>query len=171
MIILEAAREVFAHKTYRFVGLVIFLIMFGLLILLPVGRFDAAAFYYQFINLDPLSIASFAFFSSLAALLFSMEIYLIGKRHGSSKKGGVRGFLAFLFSFVSGIFGSGICPICVLVLLNLFGLPVIYVSVLLDYRLPILIGSIAIVLTLLYFTSKTIVAHPEDCIICEKKGL
>ncbi|MEK9178150.1 MAG: hypothetical protein AAB801_00040, partial [Patescibacteria group bacterium] len=143
------------------------IILFVVFILLPTGRVSFNAFYYQLVGLDGLSIASFAGFSMLAGILISAQVYLIWQAHQSRKKRAGFGIFSLFFSFIAGVFGSGVCAICLAVLLGFLGIPLIILTFLLDHQLEFLALASFIVVTQLYFSSRAIIAHKTGCRVCK----
>ena len=166
-IIIKALQELFSHKKHQAISLLSAIILFTGFILLPTGRLSLNAFYYQFVGLDGLSIASFASFSLLAGILISAQVYLIRQAHQSRKKRAGFGIFSLFFSFIAGVFGSGVCAICLAVLLGFLGIPLIILTFLLDHQLEFLVFASFIVIAQLYFSSRAIIAHKTGCQVCK----
>ena len=161
--ILRALGIIFVRPRYIFIAITAASIMFTLLILLPVGRFELSAFYYQFTGLDRTSLISFSLFSILVGVLIAMNSYAF---HISRKNAVGVGIVASIISFFAGIFGSAVCAVCFAVLFGFLGVPLAALSFILAYRLQALAISSIIALTSLYFSSKAIVAHESGCNVC-----
>jgi len=157
---------VFSRPKYILISCATSTLMFGLLTLLPVGRFDPQAFFYQLTGLDAISLASFGFFSLLVGVLIAMQVHLF---HVSRQKATGMGIVSLLTSFLAGIFGSAVCAVCLAVIFSLVGIPVAVLSFLLTYRLEALGVSSVIALTSFYLSSKAIVVHREGCNVCQVK--
>ena len=161
--ILRALGIIFIRPRYVVIAITAAIIMFTLLILLPVGRFELNAFYYQFMGLDWTSRISFGFFSALVGVLIAMNSYVF---HISRKNAAGMGVVSSVVSFFAGIFGSAICAVCLAVLFALLGVPIAALSFILAYRLQALAISSLIAITSLYLSSKAIVAHESGCNVC-----
>lgn len=169
--ILKALRIIFIRPRYAVIGIVSAVIMFTLFILLPVGRFELNAFYYQLTGLDWTSRISFGLFSILFGVLIAMNSYLF---HISRKNAVSIGFVSSVVSFFSGIFGSAVCGVCLAIIFAFLGVPIAVISFILAYQFHALIISSIIVLLSLYFSSKVIAAHENGCDVCRvipKKSL
>lgn len=164
--ILKALRIIFVRPRYIVTAITAAIILFSLLILLPVGRFELSAFYYQFIGLDWTSRVSFGLFSTLVGVLIAMNSYVF---HISRKNAVGVGFISSVVSFFAGIFGSAVCAVCFAVIFGLLGVPIAALSFILTYRLYALGISSLIALMSLYFSSKAIVAHESGCNVCRVK--
>jgi len=158
--ILRALGIIFVRPRYIVIATAATIIMFTLLILLPVGRFELSAFYYQLTGLDWTSRISFGLFSILVGVLIAMNFYVF---HISRKNAVGMGFISSVVSFFAGIFGSAVCAVCFAVLFGLLGIPIATLSFI---RLQALAISSIIALTSLYFSSKAIVAHESGCSVC-----
>ena len=161
--ILRALGIIFIRPRYVVTGIATAIIMFTLLILLPVGRFELNAFYYQLTGLDWTSRISFGLFSILVGVLIAMNSYVF---HISRKNAVGMGVVSSVVSFFAGIFGSAVCVVCLAVLFGLLGIPIAALSFILAYRLHALAISSIIALTSLYLSSKAIVAHESGCNVC-----
>ena len=161
--ILRALGIIFVRPRYVLIATMVAIIMFTLLLLLPVGRFELSAFYYQLMGLDWTSRISFGIFSILVGVLIAMNSYVF---HISRKNAVGMGFTSSVVSFFAGIFGSAVCAVCFAVLFGLLGIPIAALSFILAYRLQALAISSIIALTSLYLSSKAIVAHESGCNVC-----
>jgi len=161
--ILMALGIIFVRPRYILIAITAAIIMFTLLILLPVGRFELNAFYYQLTGLDWTSRISFGLFSILVGVLIAMNSYVF---HISRKNAVGVGFISSVVSFFASIFGSAVCAVCFAVLFGLLGIPIAALSFVITYRLHALAISSLIALTSLYFSSKAIVAHESGCKVC-----
>lgn len=161
--ILKALRIIFARARYIVIAIAIAIIMFTLLILLPVGRFEFGAFYYQLIGLNWTSRISFGLFSLLVGVLIAANSYVF---HISRKNAVGTGVVSSIAGFFAGILGSATCAVCFAVLFGLLGIPIAGLSFILAYRLHALAVSSVIALTSLYFSSKAIVGHESGCNVC-----
>ena len=161
--IFRALRIIFVRPRYIITSIAAAIIMFTLLILLPVGRFELSAFYYQLISLDWTSRVSFGLFSMLVGLLIAMNSYVF---HISRKNAVGTGVISTVVSFFAGIFGSAVCAVCLAVLFAFLGVPIAALSFILAYRLHALAISSIIALTSLYLSSKAIVKHESGCNVC-----
>lgn len=165
-VILSAIRLVLSKKTYLILAIAAALLMFAVLILLPVGRISAKAFYYQLTSLDAVSIAVMVLFSIVLGASFSMNIYLFRKTHESKKKVGLGGFLSLFSSFFAGIFGSAVCVACLSILVGFLGLPVLTFLIARRQELFVLWALLAV--GSLYLSSKAVVGH-QGCEVCKLK--
>ncbi len=161
--ILRALRIIFVRPRCIAIAITAAMIMFTLLLLLPVGRFELNAFYYQLLGLDWVSRISFGLFSILIGVLISMNSYVF---HISRKNAVGRGAVSSVVSFFAGIFGSAVCAVCLAVLFGILGVPIAALSFILAYRLHALAISSLIAITSLYLSSKAIVAHESGCKVC-----
>ncbi len=161
--ILKALRIIFARPRYVIIVIAATSIIFTLLILLPVGRFELNAFYYQVTGLDWTSRISFGFFSALVGILIAMNAYVF---HISRKNAVGVGIVSSIVSFFAGIFGSAVCAVCLAVLFAFLGVPIAALSFILAYRLQALAISSIIALASLYLSSKAIVGHENGCNVC-----
>src|SRR3989344_5344806 len=130
-VILGALRIVFVRPRYIVIGSATAIVMFTLLILLPVGRLELSAFYYQLIGIDWVSRISFGFFSVLAGVLIAMNSYVF---HISRKNAVGVGIVSSVASFFAGIFGSPLCAVCLALLFALIGVPAATLSFFLAYQ-------------------------------------
>ena len=165
--ILRALGIIFVRPRYILIAIAAAIIMFTLLILLPVGRFEFSAFYYQLTGFDWTSRISFGLFSILVGVLIAMNSYVF---HISRKNAAGMGIVSTVVSFFAGIFGSAVCAVCLAVLFAFLGVPVAALSFILAYRLQALAISSLIALTSLYLSSKAIVAHESGCNVCRVGG-
>ncbi len=163
IIILRALGIIFVRPRYVIIFIATAIIMFTLLILLPVGRFDINAFYYQLTGLDWTSRISFGLFSILTGVLIAMNSYLF---HISRKNAVGIGVVSSVVSFFAGIFGSAVCAVCLAVLFGILGVPIVGLSFILAHRLQALAISSLIALTSLYLSSRAIAAHENGCNVC-----
>ena len=161
--ILKAFEIIFIRPRYIVIAITAAIIMFTLLTLLPVGRFELSAFYYQLTGLDWTSRISFGLFSILVGVLIAMNSYVF---HISRKNAVGTGVVSSVISFFAGIFGSAVCAVCLAVLFSLLGVPIAALSFILAYRLQALAISSLIALTSLYLSSKAIVGHENGCNVC-----
>src|SRR3989338_8611221 len=99
--ILKALKIIFVRQRYILIAITAASIMFTLLILLPVGRFELSAFYYQLTGLDWTSRISFGLFSILVGVLIAMNCYVF---HISRKNAVGVGFISSVVSFFASIF-------------------------------------------------------------------
>lgn len=162
-VIVRALGIIFARPRYIVIAIATALIAFAVLILLPVGRFELSAFYYQLVGLDWTSRISFGLFSALLGVLIAMNSYLF---HILRMKAVGMGLVSSVASFFSGIFGSAVCAVCLAVLFALLGVPAATLSFILAYQFHALVISSLIALTALYLSSKAIVAHKSGCSVC-----
>jgi hypothetical protein len=160
---LRALIIIFVRPRYIVTAIAAAFVMFTLLILLPVGRFEFSAFYYQVTGLDWISLISFGLFSILVGVLIAMNSYVF---HISRKRSVGVGFISSVVSFFAGIFGSAVCAVCFAVIFGLLGVPIAALSFILTYRLYALGISSLIALLSLYFSSKAIVGHESGCNVC-----
>ena len=165
-IIFTALKKVFSQKSYIIISVLAAFAMFTILILLPVGRFNTKAFYYQITGLDSISLFVIGFFSFILGILISMNIYLIKKTHESKKKllGSWTGMLSIFSSFIAGMFGSAVCVACLSILFNFLGVGTI--TFLITYRTQFFVLSAIIAVFSLYSASKGVIAH-EECKVCK----
>jgi len=165
-IIVKALKKVFSEKKYILLSLFFAAFMFSILILLPVGRFNYKAFYYQVTGLDGASLFIMVLFSIILGILISMQVYLIKKTHESKKKLFGKGIISGFFSFFAGIFGSAVCVACLSILLGFLGIGAI--TFLITYRTHLFVLSALIALFSLYSASRGVIAH-EECKVCKIK--
>ncbi len=162
--IFTAIKKVFSEKIYILVSLLFAAFMFSVLVLLPVGRFNYKAFYYQVTGLDGASLFIMGLFSIILGILISMQIYLIKKTHESKKKLFGKGIISGFFSFFAGIFGSAVCVACLSILFGFLGIGTI--TFLITYRTHFFVLSAVIALFSLYSASRGVIAH-ETCDVCK----
>ena len=153
----RALQTVFKEKKYLVGSLFAALTMFTFFTLLPVGRFNERAFYYQITSLDSGSIIIMVIFSLIFGTVVSMNIYLFRIVHESKKTTAGRSVFSIFASAIAGMFGSAVCPACVALLFGFLGLPT--VTLLLSYRTELFIVSTTIALVSLYLTSRAITKH------------
>ncbi|MBI4399811.1 hypothetical protein HY570_03600 [Candidatus Micrarchaeota archaeon] len=164
--ILHAFQKVYSEKKYLLLTLFAAIGMFLVLTLLPVGRFNEKALYYQITGLDILSLISMGSFSIVFGILISMQIYLLLKIHETKKMAGTAGtgLISLFSSFIAGMFGSVVCLACLSTLFSFLGLGTITFLVLHRNEFFILSGLIA--LLSVYMAAKGIEAH-EKCDVCK----
>ena len=159
----KALKEVFSHVLYLIGAILFSFLIFTIVILIPVGRYSFAALYYQATGLDSNSLYTISFFSILAGILFSMNLYLLKKTHEDKGKATGGSIISILSSFIAGIFGSSVCIACVTIVAGFLGIPV--TTALISYRRELFLVSALISLVSIYFVSKAIAEHGK-CKIC-----
>ncbi len=164
----HALQTVFRQKTYLLGAAITAGLMFTTLILLPVGRLSAPAFYYQITSLDMFSVFTITFFSLTLGTLLAMNVHLILRKIETHKRIG-NSFLSIIASFFAGIFGSSVCVACLTLLLGFLGLPTI--TFLIVYKKSFFYLTAAIALIQLYLTSRAIITSPacKTCMIHREK--
>lgn len=165
-IIIYALGKLFSHTEYKVISLLLSVGMFGVLVILPVGRLDLEAFYYELVGLDLISLSSFSLFFLLSGTLVPMRIYLMRKLHESKKKATGLGIVSVLSPSIAGIFGNAVCPVCLAVIIGSLGVPAMTLTLLLEHRTEIFLLAAAVAGVSLYFSSKAIMTHKYDCEVC-----
>ncbi|MEK6982197.1 MAG: hypothetical protein AABX38_04670 [Candidatus Micrarchaeota archaeon] len=160
----QALQEVFSNLRYQVITTLLTFLIFTFVVLLPVGRFNERALYYQLISLDKLALLSMFFFSVVFAVSFSMNIYLFTKKHLSKKKTFVSGLFSLLSAFGATIFGSSACLACLSLLIGFVGLP--FISSILIYQKQLFVISAIVSLISVYLTSKAIIEE-KTCKVCK----
>lgn len=164
-IINQALQKVFFSKCYLLISFFAALVMFTILTLLPVGKFNERTFYYQVTSLDTISLFVMVLFSCMFGILLSMNLHLFKLTHESKKQTLGHSFISIFSSFIAGMFGSAVCPACVALIFGFLGLPTM--AFLLSYQKEFFILSSFISFYSIYLSAKAINSHNmcKKCIL------
>ena len=160
MVFFRAFRQVFQEKKYLVGFLLIFTLLLGILIYLPENSTNN-----QYVS-GTVSLQDFILFT-LLAFLTSISIvfnsYLITKS-GFLKSGFVlatQGGAGLISSIFASLFATATCAACATFLFGILGVSGVFF--LLDYRIPITLGAILILLISIHFTSQKVLGNCKIC--------
>lgn len=164
----ESIKEVFKKKSYFIIFGVFSLILLFLYVFVPIYITPGNDLYF-FIQITPWwGFLILICLSLLMGLLISMQIYIYRNLKKISIKESGSGILAWVSSFISGLFTSATCASCVSVLFAFLGVSGIFF--LLKYRWYISALGFVLVLISIDFSAKRIKNHCDSCKIKVKKS-
>lgn len=154
--IFSAVRMVFHDKNYLFWLLLLSAAFSWLLIYIPVKNIPGNDFAFQLSIMTRQDKLLLGLVSVLTALSLTMNFYLFKSR--SSTTLGTGGLIA---GMVGSVFGTASCAACALSLFGFLGFG--GVLFLFKYRIWIAMGSVAVLIGSLYFTSQKILGVCKLC--------
>lgn len=170
-----ASKEIFNHPRYLWIFLGLALLFFWVLVYIPVRSIPGNDFLFQLSILTVKDWILFITLSVLTALSVVFNIYLLflNKRrdsgsfaHKNKVKVGaaltVQGGTGILSGIVASLFGTATCAACISSLFGFLGFG--GVLFLIEYRTPITVAAILLLLVSLHFTSQKVL---RVCKICK----
>lgn len=137
-------------------------VIFAAYIVIPVWLTPYSSFDYQFSILRPKDYVLFAALALLTSLLIMMQVFLFSRSRKQEKALAVgRGSAGVASALFGGILATAACASCIAAILGFLGAGSVFFV--LDYRLPISIGAITLMLVALYFTGRRVHNHCEHC--------
>lgn len=155
-VIRHALVRVFANKLYLLFALLLSLSFFFLFIYIPVRNIPGNDFAFQLSILTPTDFLLLIALSLLTTLSLIMNLYLFLQRR--KKQIGIalfsQGGVGIFSGTIASIFGTATCAACVGSLFGFLGVGGVFF--LLEYRTPITILAIILLLISLYFTAQKV---------------
>ena len=163
--IIVAIQKVFRERRAFLIFGVTAIILFALFILIPVITIPGNSFQFQLSIFGTRDYVLMAFLAMLVGLNFALQVYSFKKRSGVQKiSQSVTGGAA---SSLSGIFGAVVgtaaCASCLASLFGLIGLGTGSLFFFLQNQSYFLIGTIALMLVLLYFAARKVNKMCDSC--------
>lgn len=159
-----AVKLVLSNRNYLFTMIFLAIGLFWLFIYIPVRSVPGNDFAFQLSILRPGEVVLLTILSTLTALSLTFNIFALS--HKSSLQTGAsmigQGATGFFSGMLATVFGSATCAYCVSAIFGFLGVGSVFF--LLDYRTPITLGAITLLLISLYFTSRKVLGICEACI-------
>lgn len=143
---MKAVREIFANKNYLWIFLLAATLSYLVFLYLPVITVPGNDLKFQLAQLKTKDWLLFLLLSLLVAVSFVLQIALWRKKRSLKRAAGGAGILGIggFSGVTASVFSAATCATCVTALFGFLGIGAVFT--LIEYRLPISIGAIVILL-------------------------
>ena len=160
MTFIAASRLVFQDKRYLAGFLLLAILTFGFLIYLPINSTNNRYVSGSISTQDLILFGTLSILTSIS-VIFNIFLMVRSKSLGSGFGLATQGGASLISSLFASLFATATCAACATFLFGILGVSGVFF--LLDYRIPITLGAILILLISLYFTSQKILGVCKVC--------
>lgn len=160
-----AVKTVIKKPNYALLVFIAAMLFFGLFILIPVITIPGNSFQFQLSIFGTRDYVLMAFLAVLVGLNFALQIYSFAQRNKQQKfsqpeMGGIAAGVSGVFG---AVVGTAACASCLASLFGLIGLGTGSVFFVLQNQSYFLIGTIVLMLVLLYFGARRVKRICDSC--------
>jgi hypothetical protein len=160
-----AIRTVIKKRNYALLVFIVAVLFFSLFILIPVITTPGNDFQFQLSIFRTRDYFLMAFLAVLVGLNFALQIYSFAQRNKQQKfsQPAMEGIAAGVSGVFGAVVGTAACASCLASLFGLIGLGTGSVFFVLQNQFYFLIGTIALMLVLLYFGARRAKRICDSC--------
>lgn len=160
--ILKGLKFIFKNRIYLSIFIFLFMSVFILMFFLPVGMIPGNSVKIQSSIFLQKDYWLFGILSFLSSLIVVMQVAIVRENNALKiKNSAAIGSFGIFSGVVSSVFGTATCGLCVSALFGFLGAGTIIFLV--DHRLYVVFGSIALLLFSLYFSAKRVNQNCAEC--------